>query len=190
MPSNLHWRTGFGWGTLLLPIGAGLAALVLTGAAQWLALTLALAAGGYAVYRFRQWNAGGWRKVHYRAMLAYSTIAAQEQTAARETGKDFDLYYACAQLGLLLVGEENRPAVDGMLADLGRLQGAFLAGLVERHAQAVLPGAPRELRDEIIARLRRVRMGPELVIAWVIEGTYGGSEAARYAVAVATGHTG
>ena len=74
-----------------------------------------------------------------------------------------------------------------MLADLGRLQGAFLAGLVERHGAAVLPGAPLDLRHDIIARLRRVRMGPQLVIAWVIENTYGGREAARYAVALAAG---
>ena len=187
MPSNLQWRTGFGWGTLLLPIVAGLAALLATGAARWIALAVAIAAGGYAVYQYRKWNASGWRKVHYRAMLAYANIAAHERSAAGQAGKDFDVRSACSQLGLLLCGEENRPAVETMLADLARLQGAFLAGLVERHSQAVLPGAPTDLRHDIIARLRRVPMGPQLVIASVIENTCGGREAARYAVALATG---
>lgn len=187
MPSNLQWRTGFGWGTLLLPVGAGLTAVLAAGPVRALALAVALVAGGYAGYRYWKWNASGWRKVHYRAMLAYAGIAARERSAAGQAGKEFDVRYACSQLGLLLCGEENRPAVDTMLADLNRLQGAFLAGLVERHGGAVLAGAPPDLRHDIIARLRRVRMGPQLVIAWVIENTYGGREAARYAVAVAAG---
>lgn len=187
MPSTLHWRFGFGWGTLLLPIGALLAALAVSGPVRWIALAVAVGVGIYAVYRYRVWNASGWRKVHSRAMLAYASIAAHERSAAREAGKDFDLYYACSQLGLLLVGEENRPAVERMQADLTRLQGAFLAGLVERHSQAILPGAPLDLRRDIVARLRHMPMGPQLVIAWVIEHTYGGREAAAYAVALAAG---
>ena len=187
MPSTLQWRTGFGWGTLLLPVVTALTAVLATGPVRALALAVALAAGAYAGYRYWQWNASGWRKVHYRAMLAYAGIAARERSAAGQAGKEFDVRYACSELGLLLCGEENRPTVETMLADLSRLEGVFLAGLVERHGAAVLPGAPPDLRHDIIARLRRARMGPQLVIAWVIENTYGGREAARYAVALAAG---
>jgi hypothetical protein len=74
-----------------------------------------------------------------------------------------------------------------MLVDLARAQGAFLAGLVERHAAEVLPGAPFELRRDVIVRLRGIGFGPQLVIASVIENIHGGAEAARYAVALATG---
>jgi hypothetical protein len=120
-------------------------------------------------------------------MLAYAGIAEREHRLAREVGRKFDVRHACSQLGLLLCGENNQSAVDAMLADLARQQGSFLAGLVERHSAEVLPGPATELRRDIAARLRGVRLGPQLVIAAVIENTCGGQEAARYAVALAVG---
>jgi hypothetical protein len=188
--SDLKWRTGFGWGAALLPICSGLAALLLTGAARWLALAITVLAGGFIIYQYRRWNGHGWRQVHFRAMLAYSGIAGLEAAAAREAGRDFDVHGACSTLGLLLCGEDNRAAVENMLSELARQRGSFLAGLVERHAGEVLRGAPIELRHDVVARLRGVTLGPHLVIASVIENTYGELEAARYAVAVATGDAG
>ena len=90
MPSTLQWRTGFGWGTLLLPVVTALTAVLATGPVRALALAVALAAGAYAGYRYWQWNASGWRKVHYRAMLAYAGIAARARSAAGHAGQDFD----------------------------------------------------------------------------------------------------
>jgi hypothetical protein len=187
MASNLKWRLGFGWGIVLIATFSVLAALSFSGLIRWLGLAVALTAGVHMVYQYRKWNGRGWRQVHFRAMLAYTGIAGREQRLAREGGREFDLRGACSQLGLLLCGENNQPAVDAMLADLGRQQGSFLAGLVERHSGEVVPGMPAELRRDIAARLRGVRLGPQLVIGAVIENTYGGPEAARYAVAVAVG---
>jgi len=141
----------------------------------------------YMVYQYRRWNGRQWRQVHFRAMLAYSGIAVREQANARDSGKLFDLGHACKQLGLLLCGEDKKSVVDAMLMELTSKQGGFLAGLVERHAAEVLPGAPFEFRRDVITRLRGVRLGPQLVIASVIENTYGEAEAARYAVALVTG---
>ena len=171
----------------LAPVVAGLAALLVSGALRWAALGIVALAGAYAFYRYRTWNGRGWRRVHFRAMLAYSGIAARERDAARQAGRAFDTVSACTQLGLLLCGEDNGAAVDVMLSELSRAEGAYLAGLVERHAGEVLRGAPIDLRRDIIARLRGVRLGPQLVIASVIENAFGGAEAAAYAVALASG---
>jgi hypothetical protein len=187
MASDLEWRTGFGWGAVSLLLCSGLASLFFTGAVRWFALGIAGLASTYLVYQYRRWNGRGWRQVHFRAMLAYSGIAGREHDVARQAGREFDLHSACSQLALLLCGEPNRSAVEAILSDLAKQQGAFLAGLVERHASEVLPGAPLELRRDIVSRLRGVRLGPQLVIASVIENTFGGPEAARYAVALATG---
>ena len=165
---------------------AGLAA----GAARWIAAAAALVASGYMVYRYRSWNGRGWRKVHFRAMLAYAGITARERAIADASDRPFDPGRACAQLGVLLCGDDRRAVVEAILEELMREQGAFLAGLFERHAAQVLPGAPYELRRDLTARLRAMRFGPQLVIAWVIENVYGGPEAARYAVAIASGDAG
>ena len=187
MASDLRWRTGFGRGPVLILFCAGITAVLSTGVARWFAIGVVVAAGVYLGYQYRRWNGRGWRRVHFRAMLAYSEIAGREDALARQSGREFDLQTACSELGLLLCGEDKKAVVDVMLAELRRYEGAFLVGLVERHVAEVLPGAALELRREVAARLRVVHFGPELVIASVIENIYGGPEAARYAIAVATG---
>jgi hypothetical protein len=187
MASDLKWRTGFGWGIIVLGASAGVAAWLAAGVARWLAIAIALASVAYMLYQYRKWNRRGWQQVHFRAMLAYAGIAGREHAKARQSAREFDLHNACTQLGLLLCGEDNREAVEAILRDLTSAQGAFLVGLLERHAAEVLPGAPFELRRDVTARLGGVHFGPQLVIASVIENTYGGAEAARYAVALVTG---
>jgi hypothetical protein len=189
MASRLEWRTGFGWEPVLILACAAAGAVVSTGVVRWLAILLMAITGGYLVYRYRKWNGRAWRQVHFRAMLAYSGIAGRENAIARQAGRPFDVRRACSSLGLLLCGEDRQPVVETMLAELDRSEGAFLAGLVERHAAEVLPGASFEVRNAVIARLRSIRFGPELVIASVIENIHGGAEAARYAIAVAAGDT-
>jgi hypothetical protein len=180
---------GFGWEPLVV-FACGMAAAVFsTGVSRWAALCVALGAGVYAFHRYRKWNGRAWRQIHFRAMLAYSGIVGREQAFAGQAGRPFDVRSSCSALGLLLCGEEKRAAVEAMLAELDRYEGAFLAGLVERHAAEVLPGASAELRRDVASRLRAIRFGPELVIASVIENIHGGAEAARYAVAVAAGDT-
>ena len=189
MASRLEWRTGFGWEPVLLLVCAAIAAVLWTGTARWVAVFVMAGGGAYLAYRYRKWNGRGWRRVHFRAMLAYSGIAGREDAMARQSGRPFDQRRACSALGLLLCGEDKHVAVEAMLAELDRYEGAFLAGLVERHAAEVLPGATFAMRDSVIARLRAIRFGPELVIASVIENIHGGPEAARYAIAVAVGDT-
>ena len=187
MASDLKWRTGFGWSAVLVAVSAGAAAVSFAGVTRWLGIATAMLAAAFMIYQYRKWNGRGWRQVHFRAMLAYSGIAGREHAIARDSGRAFDFGNACMQLGLLLCGEDKKSAVDAMLMDLTRSQGAFLAGLVEQHAAQVLPGAPFEFRRDVMARLRTVRFGPQLVIAYVIENTHGRAEAARYAVALVTG---
>lgn len=178
---------GFDWGPFALAVGALLGAWLSTGLMRGVLLGAALLAAAYMGYQYWTWNRPGWRRVHYRAMLAYSGIVERERVLARQSGGRFDPASAHAQLGLLLCGEENRAAIDTMLTDLTRTKGIYLASLVERYGGEVVPGMPFELRRDLIANLRNVPLGPQVVIAAVIENIYGGREAARYAVAVATG---
>jgi hypothetical protein len=187
MASDLKWRTGFGPGLVMVLVGATVAAPLAAGTARWLAIAAAMMTAAYAVYQYRRWNASGWRRVHFRAMLAYNAIAARLRATSGAQGGEPDPRVVCAELGLLLCGEHRKPVVDRMVSDLMRSEGAFLAGLVERHAAEVLPGATFEFRREMAAGLRSIPFGPHLVIASVIENIYGGPEAARYAIAVATG---
>jgi len=187
MPSKLKWRTGFDWGVVVLAAGAGIGAALSGGPARWALASLALLSVAYMVQRYWSWNRNGWRCVHHRAMLAYAGIVGRGVEHAQGHGESFEIADACTALGLLLCGDDNRPVVESMVADLMRAQGGYLAGLVERHGREALPGAPFEFHRELLVRLRQMPLGPELVIAMVVENIYGGVEATRYAVALATG---
>ena len=169
MASSLKWRMGFGPEPIVVALCAALAAVASGGIMRWLAAAVFLLACGYAAYHYRRWNAPGWRKVHFRAMLAYAQIAERQQAVAGESGREPDATRACVELGLLLCGEDRTAVVDAMLAELRRYEGAYLVGLFERHAAQVLPGATVDLRHDSAARLRAMRLWPELVIASVIE---------------------
>lgn len=185
--SRLTWRFGFGPGTVLLVAVAALAAVLATGLVRWLAAAVAVLAATYVVLQYRKWNRPGWRRVHHRAMLAYASIVAGQRVAGKEEGTRPDTYLACRYLGLLLCGDDKPAVVDAMLTDLVRLQGGFLVGLIERHGAPALHAFPPGLRHDVMVHLRERPFGPALVIAAVIENVYGGPEAARYAVALATG---
>lgn len=187
MASALKWRTGFGWGAVGLLVCSALGAILFTGAARLLPIAAVGLTGTYIVQQYRKWNGRGWRRVHFRAMLAYAGIAGREHALAREAGQEFDIHRACSHLAFELSGTEQGTAIDAMLSRLTREQGAFLADLVERHAEQVLPGCSFERWADIMARLRGVRFGPQLVIASAIEHTHGGVEASRYALALVTG---
>src|SRR5258708_887668 len=99
MASDLKWRTGFGWGAVLVAVFAGTAAFSFAGVTRWLGLAAAMLAASFMIYRYRKWNGCAWRQVHFRAMLAYSGIAGREHANARESGRAFDFGNACTQLG-------------------------------------------------------------------------------------------
>lgn len=189
MASSLKWRTGFGWGAVVLLACSAIATVLFTGAARLLPMAAGIVTGAYTVQQYRKWNGRGWRQVHFRAMLAYSGIAENEDAIARQAGQDLDIHRACSRLLLQLYGNDQAPAVDALLSELTSEQGAFLADLVERHAEEVLSGSSLEVRADLMARVRGVRFGPQLVIASAIEARYGGVEASRYAIALVKGET-
>ena len=189
MSSHLKWRFGFGWSPVFVLLGAAAAAVWSTGVVRWGAAAVVAAIGVFLLSQYWRWNGRGWRQVHFRAMLAYTGIAGREAAAARQAGRSFDPRRACTELGLLLCGDDKRETVETMLRELVQYEGVFLAGLVELHVAEALPGFPFETRRDAIATLRSRRLGPELVIASVIENIYGGPEAARYAIALAAGET-
>jgi hypothetical protein len=71
-----------------------------------------------------------------------------------------------------------------MIFALQREQGSYLAALFEKHARELLPKADVEQVSNFSNVLRRVELGPQLIVANVVENTYGSLEAARHALAL------
>jgi hypothetical protein len=187
MASDLKWRTGFGWGSVgLLAFGLGVAVLT-PGVARWLGLVVGVLALVFMVTQYRKWNGSPWRQLHFRALLAYSRIAGVHQASAQAQSRPFDLDAACRELGLQLCGSDKRASVDAMIDELSKEQGDYLANLFQQHVSVIEPSLQAVDRSAMADRLRAVTLGPQLVIANVLENTHGPIEATRYTLALLNG---
>ena len=190
MASDLKWRTGFGWGPVLVFAVFAAGVWLGTGTWRWGAAAMAILAALYMLVQYRKWNGRGWTSVHYRAMLVWAQVAGWESGAAEREGREFDRLAACRQLAIRMSGPGKELNVEAMLTALQEEQGIYLASLVERHREDLLPGAEDERLQRVLAELRKALLGPELVICNVIENTHGSLEAARYVLALADGTAG
>lgn len=185
--SNLKWRTGFDWGSVLVFVLCAVGTI----AAPSSSLRLAAAAGGllvlaYMIFQYRNWNTTvGWRRVQLRAVLLYSSVFAAEFDKAAAEGRIFDRLAACRTLAQKMVEREGEFRVDIPALELALKKGGYLVSVVQKHREAVLPQVADAAFDDMAFRLNALeRVGPEAVIAGVVELTYGSLEAARYAASL------
>jgi hypothetical protein len=186
--SGLKWRAGFDWVVVDLLVAAIAGAILLGGAVRIAALSAALLILLFASYRWRRWNGRGWPQLYYRAMLLYAQISGLEARRAERENRASDKIAVCRTLALtMILGGWRDASVEAMITSLVSEQGDYLADILRQFGATVAPrldGHTISLRAE---RLRSIEFGPQLVIGNVVENTFGGEEAARYALALATG---
>jgi hypothetical protein len=186
MVSALKWRFGFGWGSVSLVIVFVTVSLASTGVIRWVAIVIAVLAFVFLIVQYKNWNTKGWRQVHGRAMQLYAPIAAEETFNAQRERREFDHVRACRALGLALTGKGREANVEAMISVLQREQGSYLAIIFESHARELLPKVDAGQVSRFSDALRRLELRPQLVVANIVENTFGSLEAARYALALLT----
>jgi len=186
MASDLKWRTGFDWGSVVLLTASVLGAGLLPGWPRVLLASVATLAALFMLAQYRKWNGSGWHSVHFRAMLAYANAAGAELARSRADGNAFDRAVACRKLALMMCDADKTPNVDAMISALQIEQGNYLASLLRRHANDLLPSADDDQIQRFLATVAQVEFGPQLVICNVVENSFGSLEAARYALALVT----
>lgn len=184
MASDLKWRMGFGWGAVVLLGGSGTLAVLANGLLRWSGVVGLIAAGAFIIFQYKKWNTKGWRQVHFRAMLAYARYAGEETVEAQQEGRPFSRVNACRKLGIAISGANRAANVEAMVLALEQEKGDYLARLLEANAEKLLPQLSATQVSELSRQLRRFELGPELVVANVVENTFGSFEAARYTLAL------
>jgi hypothetical protein len=186
MTSNLKWRMGFGWGATLCLAGSMALAVFASGLLRLAGVAGVIIAGIFSIFQYKKWNSKGWRQIHFRAMLAYARCAGEESAEAQQQGRQFNRANSCRNLGIAISGWDRAANVEAMVLALEQEKGDYLARLIETNAEKLLPQlSPTEL-SEITNQLRRFELGPELVVANIVENTFGSMEAACYALALLT----
>jgi hypothetical protein len=183
--SNLKWRLGFGWGAVGLFVLLVAVSFEPTGIVRWIALPAALVVLAFIVFQYRAWNTKGWRQVHNRAMLLYASIAGAEAGTAQRDGREFDRVHACSLLAQVLLSE--RPLASNELVLRLNNPGEHLASIFEAHGREIVPNADAALVSKCVEYLRDLQLGPQLIVANLVDDRFGAQEAARYGLALLQG---
>lgn len=188
MASDLKWRAGFDWGSVILLLASCLVSIFASGVLRWVALAVAVLVFLFMVAQYKKWNGAGWPSLHWRGMLLYSSLAGFESGRAGAENRNFDLQAVCKQLALKMCGPGKETNVDAMIARLREERGSYLVSLLrENRRQLALSPARNAELERRLDSLAGTELGPQLVICNIIENTYGRSEAARYALALVEG---
>jgi hypothetical protein len=183
--SGLMWRAGFGWVLVDLLTVATASAIFLGGTGRIAAVSVALLILFLVFYRWHRWNRRGWPQLYHRAMLLYAQISKLEAKRAERENRSFDKVEACRALALtMILGKWRNVSVEAMISGLVGDQGDYFVDILRQFSARAAPRVTISLMAE---RLRSIEFGPQLVIGNIIENTFGGEEAARYAIALATG---
>jgi hypothetical protein len=188
---RIAWFLGFGWGSILTLAVCGAVINFLSGPLAWALYAPFLFVALYMTARFRLHSTQPWRRAHDRAMIDFGELAGAEHDAARRDGREYDAAVPCAGLAARLFGEGDA-GVSGHLSDEGRksyyrelvkeFPRVFLEGIAEERKKAVLDGIDRDIDAS--------RIGPDILIARMIERKYSRAEAARYLRALMLGKVG
>jgi hypothetical protein len=184
MVSDLKWRMGFGWSAVLL-FGGAIGLVVMTkGLPRWAGAVGIIIMGTFIVFQYKKWNTTGWRQIHFRAMLVYARCAGKESVRAKQAGEPFCRVNACRELGIAICSKNSVANVEAMVLALEEEKGNYLANLLEANAECILPKLSVNEVLKLADQLRRLEFCPELVVANVVENSFGSQEATRYAMAV------
>lgn len=185
--SGLRWWAGFGWITVAIFLVPSTIAAFAGGTIRIFAVGAALAMLMFIGNQLWRYNGRGWRRIHYRAMLAYASISGREAARAEQEKLEFSKINACRSLALTIVnGRWREASVDAMIAGLVEERGDYLSGLIKKYGVKAAPRLDGKIIQGIADKIRGIEFGPELVIGNVVENTFGSEEAARYAIALVT----
>ena len=184
---TLKWKMGFGWPGPILVFLCTVVSVAVSGVGRIAAIIVASLSLAFIIYQWRKWNTFGWRQAHFRAMLMYATVAANQSVKAKQEGKKFSKFTAGLVLAQQMVGPERKANADAMTIELMLEGGKYFERIVTVYGKRADPLMDIEKINHIATRVREMEFGPQLVIANIIENTFGGEEAARYVFALVDG---
>jgi hypothetical protein len=180
--SGPQWRFGFGWGAIGLLGLLVIVSLAPIGIVRWVFASSAVLVLAFMVIQYRRWNEKGWRQVHLRAMLLYASIAGAESGKAEREGREFNRVTACRELARVL--SAGHPLATNQIVLRVDAPGKHFAELFEEHAREILRDIDDARLSKLSEYLRDLQLGPQLIVANIVEDRFGELEAARYGLAI------
>jgi hypothetical protein len=186
MVSNLKWRTGFGWTSLLAFVVSVAISAITAGVLRGMLLAFAILLAVWLSYKYYTYNGSPWRKTHFRGMLLYSAAAGKEANLAKIENRSFNVLNPVKEMALLMCGKSKEDNVSAMIDDLRKEQGGYYVSLFISNASSVFPKMNETTITNIVQALEEMKFSPQSVICNIVENTYGGKEATKYILALIT----
>jgi len=128
-----------------------------------------------------------WQPIHNKAMNIYYWITEKESETAQKEGRNFDKEKAIRELAFELCKWEGSLDYQSMMEELTEKRGRFLAELFKTYSDELSREHSEEEINNFLESINPNAFGPQLVVCYVIDKTYGRDEACSYALEILTG---
>jgi hypothetical protein len=186
MVSSLYWQFGFGWYHTIIMFSCIFFTYYFKGVPRGIFLTFSVFLIIFSLCRYHHWNSTPWRRLHGRGMLLYARYAGIEKAISEKEQRSFSIEIACEAMALDMCGGKG-PQVSAMITALEKEKGLYFMHLINDYRQRIDCDISDLNLAEILKSIIDVKMCPQLVIANIIENTYGAAEAAKYVIALSRG---
>ncbi len=185
---RISWFFGFGWTSILTVVACGIGINLLSDPVAWALYVPFLLVALYMTVRFRIYSTQPWRRVHSRAMIAFGDLAEAEYEAAKRENREYDIHIPCNGLARQLFGDGSDVA-SALLLDGKRK--TYYKELVKAFPEVFLSGVAEARRDTVLGGIDQdieaSKLGPDILIAKMIEQKHSRAEAANYLHALMLG---
>lgn len=185
---RIAWFLGFGWPSVITVVACGAGINLFDGPVVKVLYIPFLLVAFYMTVRFRLFTRQPWRRAHARAMLAYGKLAEQEYEASKREGRKYEIAVPCRKLAETLFGPES-DGVSALLLDDHRKN--YYKGLATEFPQVFLEGISEKRQAKVLEGVERdidgSKLGPDILVARLIEKKVSRREAASYLRALMAG---
>lgn len=185
--SSLYWDKGFGMPTILINVILGTVTYLSSGMIQGIILSFLILSLIFTFYRYYHWNGSPRNRVNGRAMLLFTHHSGKELYRSKNENRPYDIAKPCYRMAVDMCGNEKILEITDMIRFLSDEKGNYFAYLIKNNAKNVFPTMGNTTIQNYITMTNRIDMCPQLVIAHVLENSYGPIEATKYVFDVMNG---
>lgn len=182
--SKLYWNTGIGWPTILFALLMYSLSYFSDGWIRWVFIVISFFWTVLAIYRFRRWTGSPWRKIHFKSMLVFASMAGREKAESNSLGREFEILNPLYGLLHAMIPYNDKDAADSIHQDICDNGSSGLYHILDKHIRGLIPLASEIDLQDLMIQFANAPVGVNLAIAYMIEYEHGTLEAAKYIIAI------
>lgn len=182
--SRLYWMLGIGWPSVIFLTLIIVLSSFANGWVLWFYMIILALFFVLVIYRVYRWNGSPWRRIHFRGMLVFSSLAGKESAESRIENREYDIKIPIYRMLHIMSYKHGKELAEEIYDDIEVNGSDIYYHILDKHIRGLRP----DLSDfDIIMLLHEASksaISPYLALACLIEKKYGSMEAAKYVLAL------